>query len=46
MPAPVLYPAHSRFRNDSMTWSVATPIFNAPPSIISSTVLSTPITAP
>jgi hypothetical protein len=44
-PAPVLYPGHRSFRNDSITWSVATPMCVASPSIMPSTVPSTPRTA-
>ena len=32
MPEPSLYPAHRSLRNDSMTWSVATPMWVAPSS--------------
>ena len=44
-PSPVLYPGHSALRNDSMTWSVATPRWVAPPSSIPSTLPTTPRTA-
>ena len=46
IPSPVLYPGHSSLRNDSMTWSVATPTCVAPPSSIWATEWSTPATAP
>ena len=46
IPALVLYPAHISFRNDSTTWSVATPTCVAPPEIIPSTESTTPRTAP
>src|SRR6266516_2409076 len=46
MPAPVLYSDQSALRKDSMTWSVATPMWVAPCSIISNTECSTPPTAP
>ena len=46
IPAPVLYSGQRSFRNDSITWSVATPRWVPPPSMVSSTVCSTPATAP
>ena len=45
-PAPVLYPGQSSLRNDSITWSVATPRWVAPSSRIVMMVPSTPRTAP
>ena len=42
MPALVLYPGHRSLRNDSMTWSVATPTWVAPSSSSWSTVPSAP----
>ena len=45
-PAPVLYPGQRSLRNDSITWSVATPTCVDPVSIICSTECSTPAAAP
>ena len=45
-PSPVLYPGHRSLRNDSMTWSVATPTCDAPALSIESTDCTTPRTAP
>ena len=45
-PSPVLYPGHRSLRNDSMTWSVATPTWDAPPATMDSTDCTTPRTAP
>ena len=45
MPAPVLTPGQRRLRNDSMTWSVATPTWVVPRWIIPRTDASTPRTA-
>ena len=45
MPAPVLYPGHRSLRNDSITWSVATPTWVAPSPSSWSTEPTTPLTA-
>ncbi len=50
IPSPVLYPGHRALRNDSMTWSVATPMCVAPrrrnPSMDVSTPRTTAISRP
>ena len=45
-PSPVLYPSYSSLRNDSMTWSVATPTWVAPSSRRVTMLRSTPRVAP
>src|SRR5580700_12259058 len=45
-PSLVLYPGYKSFRNDSTTWSVATPMWVAPRSSMDRTEVRTPRTAP